>query len=225
MPAADIIREYGVIHLRNALTHQEQRDLFIAIKGDVKERPPTNPVPCNFHISSGKPGAPTRNEPLHKLGELLYMRFAAEVGAQLTPNEVTAEPSLARIARIHSGEQPVRVDHVSGVSYLAHSVLANHQDGPMPLYTMSVALGDACDFVVGDKPKKTFPSVRCGAAMTMRMESGDAIFFDGGSVPHAVSRVHKGSAPAFWDQAKARPGSRVSVLFREPDGWDINKYT
>ena len=91
----------------------------------------------------------------------------------------------------------------------------------MPLYTMSVALGDACDFVVGQRPKATpgrkWKNTRAGEPVTLRMASGDAIFFDGGSVPHAVPRIHKGSAPEFW---RGFGGARVSVLFREPDGFD-----
>ena len=217
---ATILREYGVIHLRGALSEREQARLFAQIASEIKSRPPSNPIPANFHLSSGDVGSAQRRQPLHDLGELLYARFAREVGARLTADEVKREPSLRRIARARSGEQPVRVDQVTGVGYLAHSVLENHQDGPMPLYTLSLALGDACDFVVGEKPRRAFPNVRAGAPTTLRMESGDAVFFDGGSVPHAVARIHRGTAPPFWQQAKARPGARVSVLFREADGWD-----
>ena len=221
-PVADILKEYGVIHLRHALSGAEQRELFNMISSDVKTRPPSNPIPANFHLSSGDVGAATRNPRLHEIGELLYARFAQEVASQLSPAEVEAEHALARIARIHSGQQPVRVDHVSGVSYLSHSVLDNHQDGPMPLNTMSVAIGDACDFVVGAKPRRAFGNVRAGEPVSLRMESGDAIFFDGGSVPHAIPKVHKGTAPEFFRamQAKGFQSARVSVLFREPDGWD-----
>ena len=221
-PVADIVRQYGVIHLRHALNDAEQQELFKMIASDIKTRPPSNPIPANFHLSSGDVGAATRKQRLHDIGELLYARFAHEVASQLSPAEVEAEPALARIARIHNGKQPVRVDHVSGVSYLSHSVLDNHQDGPMPLNTMSVAVGDACDFVVGAKPHRAFGNVRAGEPVSLRMESGDAIFFDGGSVPHAIPKVHKGTAPNFFRamQAKGFQSARVSVLFREPDGWD-----
>lgn len=221
--ACTIIREYGVLHMRGALSEKEQGQLLLDIAKDVPPRPPTNPIPANFGLSSGRAGTPGHRQPLHKLGELLYTRFAGAVGAQLSPAEVAAEPSLRRIARVHSGEQPVRVNYVAGVGYLAHSVLDTHQDGPQPLYTMSVALGDACDFVVGAKPKRNaYRNLRSGKPVTIRMESGDAIFFDGGSVPHAVPRIHKGSAPSGWAAAAKRAGlrgsaARVSVLFREPD--------
>jgi hypothetical protein len=220
-PGATVVREYGVIHLRGALSNAEQQKLMREISGDIVTRAPTNPIPAHFHISSGEVGAKQRKQPLHDLGELLYSRFAEEVSAQLTPEEVAAEPSLQRISRVHSGEQPVHVNHVSGVCYLGHSVLDNHQDGPMPLYTMSVAIGQACDFVVGARPRSKFKNLRVGTPVTLRMESGDAIFFDGGSVPHGIPRIHKAdTAPPFWQRnvAKGFGGARVSVLFREPDG-------
>jgi hypothetical protein len=225
-PQCTIVRQYGVLHLRGALGEQEQLDLLHQIASDVKCRPPTNAIPANFHLSSGDAGSTTRKEPLHDLGKLLYQRFADEVATQLSPTEVAAEPSMGRIARVHSGEQPVNVNHVSGVCYQGHSVLDNHQDGPMALYTMSVALGCACNFVVGARPAAragaSWKNLRCGAPVTLRMESGDAIFFDGGSVPHAIPKIHKGTAPPFWHRAlpKGFGGARVSVLFREPDGWD-----
>ena len=224
-PQCTIVKEYGVLHLRGALGEEEQLALLRQIASDVKSRPPANPIPANFHLSSGDAGSVTRREPLHELGKLLYQRFADEVAKQLSPTEVAAEPSMARIARVHSGEQPVNVNHVSGVCYQAHSVLANHQDGPKALYTMSVALGCACDFVVGARPATSagrFKNLRSGAPATLRMESGDAIFFDGGSIPHAIPTIHKGTAPPLWHQAlpKGFGGARVSVLFREPDGWD-----
>ena len=192
---------------------------------DCVTRPPTNPIPANFHLSSGATGAPQRQEALHELGELLYSRFAQAVGEQLSPDQVNAEPSLRRIARIHSGEQPVKVDMVSGMCYQAHSKLDHHQDGPMPLCTMSVALGDACDFVIGGKPLRSFKNLRVGAARTLRMESGDALYFDAGSVPHGIPTIHKGSAPAWYRSVREQgfQGARVSVLFREADGWD-SKY-
>lgn len=218
-----LIKEYGVVHLKGALSDAEQLALMRAIAGDVVTRPATNPIPANFHISSGELGGSTRKQPMHELGVLLYRRFADEVGKQLTPEDWETEHALQRLAKVHSGEQPAQVDQVTGVSYLTHSVLDNHQDGPFPLFTMSVAIGHACDFVVGQKPAvkagRKWSNLRCGAPVTLLMESGDAIFFDGGSVPHAVPRVHKSNAPA-WYQKAARTGfpARISVLFREPYG-------
>lgn len=207
--------------MKRALNEREQRELMQQIGGEVKPRPPQNPIPSNFHVSSGEAGAPQRNERMHEFGHSLYSRFAEEVAKQLSKEEIDAEPALTRLAKVLSGEQPPRVDHVSGVCYLAHSVLANHQDAPNAFPTMSIALGDACDFVVGEKPTRPYKNARVGAPLTLRMESGDALYFDGGSVPHGIPKIHKDTGPAWWKQGQARGfrAARVSVLFREADGW------
>ena len=87
----------------------------------------------------------------------------------------------------------------------------------MPLYTMSVALGDSCEFTIGRKTPTPHKNERAGKPVYMKMESGDAMFFDGGSVPHAVDRIVPGTAPEWWSKAKGTKNyARVSVLFREP---------
>lgn len=179
-----ILKQFGVVHVRKAFSETEQRQLFEMISSEIKTRPPSNPIPSNFHLSSGDIGAKQRKQPLHECGELLYNRVAAEVAKQLSPEELSSEPALARIARVHTGEQPVRVDHVSGVAYVAHSVLDNHQDGPMPLYTMSVALGDACDFVVGEKRKPPAPPVRALHACLP-----PSCYYPGRACAHAAPRA------------------------------------
>ena len=51
------------------------------------------------------------------------------------------------------------------------------------------------------------------------MKSGDALFFDGGSIPHAVDRIVARTAPPFWGKRpdKQLVSARVSLLFREPE--------
>jgi len=188
-PAACILKQFGVVHMKQAFSDTEQRQLFKMISGEIKTRPKTNPIPSNFHLSSGDVGAKQRNQPLHECGELLYNRVAAEVAKQLSPEELSLEPALARIARVHNGEQPVRVDHVSGVAYVAHSVLDNHQDGPMPLYTMSVALGDACDFVVGKKRKPPARPVRACMRASLVHACLPRVISPGRACAHAAPRV------------------------------------
>ena len=97
----------------------------------------------------------------------------------------------------------------------ALQTLRRRQDGPLPLYTMSVAIGQACDFVVGARPRpqpgRKWKNLRAGTPVTLRMESGDAIFFDGGSVPHGIPRIHKrDTAPPFWQ--RARPKRSVTQM-------------
>ena len=90
----------------------------------------------------------------------------------------------------------------------------NHTDCEKSLNSMSVAIGDSCDFTVGQKTAKPHKNERYGTPIKVVMESGDALFFDGGFVPHAVGPINAGTAPQFFK--KSDPSfARVSLLFRE----------
>ena len=64
------------------------------------------------------------------------------------------------------------------------------------------------------RPHKNERSVQ---PVTISMVSGDAIYFDGGAVPHEDSRINKNATPEFY-RKNPPPGciARISVLFREP---------
>ena len=62
-----------------------------------------------------------------------------------------ANKALQRMAQAYSGEKPVTTGHICGVSYPKGGSLGNHTDADKPLYTLSLALGEACDFTVGKK--------------------------------------------------------------------------
>lgn len=207
-----LVREFGVVLLRGALGEREQKQLLSHVKSRCV-------AGKDFHVSSGKAGAAQHhtNEPLHALGEELFRRVASAVVAQLTPAQIESEPSFRRMGRAHTGEEPVVIYSVTGVAYGSRKLaLHNHTDLDRPLYTMSLALGDACDFTVGCKTVRPHKNERSGKPVTLRMESGDAIFFDGGSVPHAVGPLHPGSGPGFWQKAKPPGVTRIGLLFREP---------
>jgi len=130
--------------------------------------------------------------------------------------DLSSEPSYKHLADIATGAVPVMLDNIQGNYYRADAGLMNHCDSDDILCTMSVALGDDCEFAIGKRtgrPRAT--SERHGKVRTIRMQSGDAIFFDGGSVPHQVKRIIKGTAPSWWGKAKVPNGSRCVVLFRE----------
>ena len=42
------------------------------------------------------------------------------------------------------------------------------------------------------------------------MKSGDAVFFDGGSIPHEVGKILPGTAPEWWEAAKVPNEKGVS---------------
>ena len=60
-------------------------------------------------------------------------------------------------------------------------------------------------------------SERNGKEFNIRMKCGDAVFFDGGLVPHQVKRVLPGTAPAWWGPEKVENGARCVIIFREKE--------
>ena len=209
-----IIKEYGVVHLKNALDLKEQKSLFEEIVGSVRG---VGNAPGTFHLSSGDPGSSNRNEFLHTLGSLLFQRCATAVLSNLSVLEISDEPSLKRLGDAASGAKPVNIHNVTGVSYKPAVTMNNHSDLDRPIYTMSVALGGSCDFTVGKRTSIPHANERSGNPVTISMTSGDAIYFDGGAVPHQVSNINTNTAPSFFT-IKNKPNNiaRIGVLFREP---------
>jgi alkylated DNA repair dioxygenase AlkB len=207
----EIIKEYGVLILKNAINEKQQEELFLKIKDNV--RTPTKAgLTCDFFISTDTSKKLYREE-LHLFGEALYTRFAKEF---TNISKSDGEPSLKRMEKIISGEAPVKVATIMGKSYLSNANLKNHTDARNPLYTMSLALGDSCDFTVGKKTPNPHKGERSGKGVTIKMNSGDAIFFDGGSIPHGVSKVHKNTKPKWFEKLNNGSGNdRIILLFRE----------
>merc|ERR1711939_319142 len=148
MTEAELLREYGVVHLRGVLDEKQQRELYLQIEDTAPKGKKVSPG--NFHISSDG----HRREPLHELGERLFSCVAQQLGALTSEDNVALTPSLKRMAEAYSGAVPIKVDHICGVAYWPGMVLDNHSDCAKPLYTMSLALGEACDFTVGQKTLK-----------------------------------------------------------------------
>ena len=138
-----------------------------------------------------------------------------QVRAKLSEEDMKAEPAYHHLLKHLTGESPVNVHHVSGMAYPSPATLNNHTDCPRSLFTMSVAIGQACTFVLGKKTASPHAKERHGRPVTIHMGSGDAMFFDAGCIPHAIDRILPGTAPKQW---KPEYGfARVSILFREPD--------
>ena len=104
-----------------------------------------------------------------------------------------------------------------GLYYRPDAILFNHTDGNEILFTMTLAIGDDCDFHVGKPYHKTWLNERSGVVKKIRMRSGDAIFFDGGSTPHQVVRILEGTGPSWWKDVKVPNGSRFVMVCREQE--------
>eukprot|EP00927_Polykrikos_kofoidii_P048764 TRINITY_DN42977_c0_g1_i1.p1 TRINITY_DN42977_c0_g1~~TRINITY_DN42977_c0_g1_i1.p1 ORF type:complete len:239 (-),score=30.42 TRINITY_DN42977_c0_g1_i1:87-755(-) len=210
-PHVHILRDFGVVHLQGALTEAEQQALWATCMKAGAKNPAKTTGRAEFCVASTN----MKEEPLAKFGELLFARSATEVAKQMSEEDMLAEPSFNRLHGILSGAKPVNLHAVQGINYGVHNNMQNHSDGPFQLFTMSVALGDSIEFTVGQKTCRPHKNERSGDPITLIMQSGDAIYFDGGSIPHAVDRIVPDTAPRWWKRVKTANGSRAACLFRE----------
>jgi hypothetical protein len=212
-----LLREYGVIHLRGCLSERGQKELWALTKPYVDD--PTGRATgfSNFLVSSRKKRRTKRVPAFDAFGAKVFgacaqaLRAASEDGSE-------SELSYARLLELAKGTKALKLDEIFGNYYQPGATLQNHVDCDGILLTMTVALGDACEFAIG-KPtgRATRLSERSGEELSITMRSGDAVFFDGGSVPHQVKRILPKTAPSWWDAEKVPNGSRCVVVFREEE--------
>ena len=220
MRTAELIKEYGVIHIKNALTEEQQKELWKITKPLVQDPAGRATGFSNFLVST-KNGKGKRNPEFDSYGEMLFKIAAEELVKQIpSESDCRAEPSYGHLHDIWSGKAAVELDQIFGNYYRADAQLMNHCDSDQILFTMSVALGDDIDFGIG-KPtaRRARMSERNGKEFNICMKCGDAVFFDGGLVPHQVKQVIPGTAPEWWEEMekKVANGARCVVLFREKE--------
>ena len=213
---AVLIKEYGVIHIKNALSEEMQQKLWKITKPRVADPAGRATGFSNFQVSA-KHGKGKRDPEFDAFGEALFKLAAEELVKQMPDEEdCRAEPSYMHLHDIWSGKVTIELDQIFGNYYRPDASLQNHCDSDQIWFTMSFALGDDVDFGIG-KPtgRSSRMSERNGKEFNIRMKCGDALFFDGGLVPHQVKRVIPGTAPAWWAKEKVDNGSRCVIIFRE----------
>ena len=62
--------------------------------------------------------------------------------------------SEGRLFDLASGARPLKLDQIFGNYYRAGADLNNHVDADGILFSMSVAVGDDCEFVIGESGAK-----------------------------------------------------------------------
>ena len=200
---AVLIKEYGVMRVRGAMSEDQQQDVWQLTTPYVADPAGGATGFSNFQVSA-KNGKAKRVPEFDACGARLFSLAAAELAKQISEDECRDEPSFKHLFDIASGEETMNQDQIAGYYYRPDAHLMNHRDSDQILFTMSVALGDDCDFVIGKTTSRSARmSERSGKEFNIRIKSGDALFFDGGLVPHQVERVSKnnviaGTAPRWW---------------------------
>ena len=215
----NLLPEYGVIHLSGALSEAGQKNLWNLTKPVVEDPKGKGAGFSSFNFHKKRSTAPRKYPDIDQYGYLLFQLAAKGLMAQSDSSvDLVNEPSYKHLAEISSDKVPVQLDDTWMLYYRADARFNNHIDSDSVLFTMSVALGDDCEFIIGKKTGRARYGERCHHGVrTIKMRSGDAIFFDGGSVPHCVNRLIEGSAPSWWEKAKVPNGSRCVLLFREKE--------
>jgi alkylated DNA repair dioxygenase AlkB len=81
----------------------------------------------------------------------LLFGACGEALVQLTTEEECAEePSYVRLRALVDGSKELKLDEIFGNYYRPEAKLLNHTDGDNVLFSMTVALGDDCEFVIGE---------------------------------------------------------------------------
>jgi alkylated DNA repair dioxygenase AlkB len=95
------------------------------------------------------------------------------------------------------------------IVYGAKGALQSHQDGQMG-WVLGLSMGDSCDFF--------FSKTLEGGRHTVRLDSGDLILFNGQTLFHGVTKIHAGTAPAFFKTKNGIPAnvSRINLQYRDP---------
>ena len=148
-----LIKEYGVIHLRGALSERGQRDLWQLLKPRIQDPRQKATGFSGFSISK-KGGKSKRVPAFDEYGALMFGLCADRLTHTLRVDECAEEPSYKRLHDLVSGTQKLNLEEIQGNYYRADASLMNHTDGDGILLTMSVALGDDCDFVIGQKTNR-----------------------------------------------------------------------
>ena len=265
-----LVEELGVVLVRNALSEQEQKDLWAQVKPRVQDPKGRATGFSGFSVST-KDDPPEKRVPeFDAVGEKLYRLAAARliaaaenrarirstraksatVGSNTTAadkveeqvvsidNEeeegegaeevrlqeqlrvLAGEPSYKHLLEMQAEpERPINMGQLFGNYYRPETTLMNHCDSDQILFTMSLSLGDSVEFIIGKPTGRTgrMSERKCKKVHKLTLRSGDAVFFDGGLVPHEVGKITPKSAPKWWDADKVPNGSRCVVLFRQKE--------
>lgn len=218
--------EHGVVVVRGALSMQEQC-LCLATSLRFRSADHVEPKAHGLYstlYSWAWPGPPMgwtdkareADEPALFDGILRLGRRALDL----------ARFEARRLARPHERDPRLRLpdadafspDAVRGILYPANGRLHAHQDMHMG-WVGSLSVGRSCEFFFATGWEENDPSGR-----TVRLDSGDAAFFNGQTLVHGVSRLlgddEEGAVPPFWARLKANgvlpaPWERFNMQLRD----------
>jgi len=98
-----------------------------------------------------------------------------------------------------------------GILYPYGGKFVSHIDGAQG-WVLAISIGDSANFFFSDGFH--------GERTYVRLDSGDAIVFNGGQLHHGVEEIYSNTAPAFWTDPNQEISifgmSRFNMQFRDP---------
>jgi alkylated DNA repair dioxygenase AlkB len=215
---AVIFAPLGVVILKRALGEDEQLGIIHTL---LEMSPPINMAagytahmplfmynwPSRY-AASYKPKVAGKPTHLLEFGQKMYDRCAGyvskakDVGA-FDMKEYNSLPAELQCPMKYKPEA------LYAICYGSKGALVSHQDGQMG-WVLGLSMGESCDFF--------FSKTQEGGRQTVKLESGDLILFNGQTLFHGVSKIHEGSAPAFWSTKNGIPANvgRINLQYRDP---------
>lgn len=216
--------DHGAVVVRGALTREEQclvlaKSLAVRDPRVLRQNESGQYSPLFSWRWPGDRMAETRNRDLERDSP---GHFSPVVAAAMRALALVRREAAARGVAPHEDErlrlpEDFHPTAVRGIMYPANGKLHVHQDlrmGPV----LSVSVGRSCEFFFGRAWEPDDESTRF-----VRLDSGDALFFNGQTLPHGVAYLHddEDAVPQHWSGMKRRGviegrWDRFNLQMRDP---------
>jgi len=210
---------FGVILFKNCLSEDEQigvynicdelhRDKNNAYRNGLASQQ-NYPVPMLMFNWNGK-----KNEKIPQPTDLLEfgkMMFKKAYKYAVDSNVLKEEKNPNY--KCPSSYNP---DALYAILYSEKAALQGHFDGALG-WVLSVSIGNSVLFTISDSNK--------GEEISIQLDSGDIVLFNGTKVWHSVKKVFPNTSPKFWKTSAVNNYgfSRFNLQFRDPSTWNQNK--
>lgn len=205
---------HGVVLFKRCLDNDEQISLVRTCLRLASEEPNKSLLPRTKYTETSKkavpilfynwPAVPSSMKSMSEPTDLL--RFGEEMFKQAynkakkkSPNTTLTCPAKYEPNALYAVLYP------HGGSFIPHV------DGAKG-WCLSVSIGNAADFFYSEGKE--------GERTYIKLESGDALIFNGGHLYHGVERIYPETAPAFWHTDETEISlydmSRLVLQFRDP---------
>jgi len=212
----------GVILFKNCLTIDEQIGVYNICDEVRKEKSNmynssinskgfgTQPVPMLMHNWNGK-GKNKEVQPTDLLdfGKMMFKK-AHKYAIDSNMLKEESNPDY----QCPSSYDP---DALYAILYSENGKLQSHVDGALG-WVLSVSIGNSVLFTISD-------SQNSKDKITIQLDSGDVILFNGGKIWHAVDKVITNTAPKFWESnvIDTHGYARFNLQFRDPKNFTKRK--